>query len=193
MDAALADGGNVFGEKRDQALAETEVGFENGEIAVINSDDFRAVGECASEFALVVNFKKRIQSGGLRGGVQRGDFLVVERPHDDENGTGAGLARLQDLNGVNEKIFPNAGQRRRGFSEVRSNRDKVVESAAEIVFVGEHGQGAGGGRAVFDGLVGRGDARSNGTSRGRATLDFGNDGKLPVGPAERAGKRGHRR
>ena len=151
------------------------------------------MGECASEFALVVNFKKRIQSGGLRGGVQRGDFLVVERPHDDENGTGAGLARLQHLNGVNEKIFPNAGQRRRVFSEVRSNRDKVVESAAEIVFVGEHGQGAGGGRAVFDGLVGRGDARSNGSSRGRATLDFGNDGKLPVGPAERAGKRGHRR
>ena len=60
VDAALAYGGNVFGEKRDEMLAETEVGFENGEVAVINSDDLRAMGECTSEFAFVMNFKKRI-------------------------------------------------------------------------------------------------------------------------------------
>ena len=49
VEAALADGCDVGREERDEAFAEAEIGFEDGEVAVVHADDAGTVREGAGD------------------------------------------------------------------------------------------------------------------------------------------------
>lgn len=191
-DTAFADGDRVAREERDEAFAEGEVGREAGEIAVVDADDFRAVGDGAVEFGFVMDFKQRVEARGGGGGVKRFDFVVGERANDDQNGAGAGLAGLEHLDRMHHEILAQTGEGGRVAVEEAGDSGEIGEGAAEIFIVGEDGERAGPGDAVAVRLVGRGDGGGDGAGGGRAALDLGDDGELAVGGAQGGAKRGRR-
>src|ERR1035437_8508592 len=100
-DAAFAHGDDRTRKLWDQPLAQAEIGFENGEIAVVDADDLRAVVQCAFEFCLIVDLKKAVEPCGPGVGEQYLDLFVVERAHDDKDRTSASFTRFGDLHGMN--------------------------------------------------------------------------------------------
>ena len=64
VDAAFADGDDVLGELWDEALAQGEIGLEDGEVAVVDADQGGILREGAAELGLVVNLEKRVEAGG---------------------------------------------------------------------------------------------------------------------------------
>ena len=187
--AALAHGDDVFGELWDKAFAQAEVTLEDGEVAVVDADDAGAVSDGAVKFRLGMDFKKGVEPCELGGFEKRGDLGVGKGADDDEDGAGAGLASLKNLDGVNHEVLADARNRGTVLVEERSHPDKVVEGAAKVFFVGEDGQGVGAGLAIFQGLFGRGEGGGgDGAGGGRAALDLGDDGEFPVAAAQGAGE-----
>ncbi len=192
-DAALADSDHVFREKRNQTLAEGEVGFKDRQIAVVHADDFRAVRNRASDFGLRMNLEKRVESGGTRGAGQRPDFIVGQRAHDDQDGAGAGFAGLQHLDRMNEKIFPNARPCGGVRPKMSGHAAQVGEISTEKFLVGQHGERVNARGLVTLRLFERGHAGFD-VARGRgAAFDFGDDRQRVIGTAERLGERGRAR
>ena len=68
VNTALADRDHGFRKLRDEAFTEAEVGLEDGEVAVVDADDFRVVGEGPGELGGGVNFEKGVEPGGIGGG-----------------------------------------------------------------------------------------------------------------------------
>lgn len=191
-DAAFADGDDVLGETRDEAFAEAEVGLEDGEVAVVDADEVGAVGDGAVELGLVVNLKQSVEAGGGGGGVEVADLGIGEGAHDDEDGAGAGLAGLEDLDGVDHEVLAQGGDGGRVGAEAGGHGDEVVEGAAEVFFVGENGEAVGAGGAVAAGLVGGGDAGGDGAGGGGAAFDLGDDAEGAIGAAEGGAEGGGR-
>lgn len=183
-DAAFADGDDVAGKLRDEALAEGEVGFEDGEVAVVDADDGGAVGDGAFEFGFVMNFEQRVEASGVGGGMEDADFVIGEGANDDEDGAGAGFAGLEHLDRVDHEILAEAGARGGRVAEVGGDAAEVVERAAEVFFVGEDGEGVGAGGLVALGLLEGGGAGFDVAGGRRAALDFGDDGEGAVGAAK---------
>jgi hypothetical protein len=165
---------------RDEPLAQGEVGLEGCEIAVVHADDPRAVGDGAGEVGLVVNLEQRVEAGRGGGGVERGDLGVGEGAHDDEDGAGPGLARLQHLDRMHHEILPQARAGRAGWLEMSGHLAQVVERAAKEFCVGQHGEGVGAGRLVTPGLGERGGAGGDVAGGGRAALDLGDHGQPAI-------------
>ena len=92
---------------------------------------------------------------------------------------------------MDEKIFANAGQWRRGLTKVNGYSREIIEGAAEVFLVGQDGQRAGGGVAVALGLGRGGDAGGDGTGGGRSALYLGDYGELAVRAPKRSGERGY--
>ena len=144
--------------------------------------------EGAGDLRFGVDFEQCVEAGGGGGGGQGLDFLVGEGADDDEDGTGAGLPGLEDLNRMDEEILADAGARGRGGAEMRGDAAEVVERAAEEFFVGEHGEGVGAGGLVAGGLIDGGGAGLDVAGGRGAALDFGDDGEAAVGAAQRGGE-----
>ena len=143
----------------------------------------------ASEFAFVMNLEQRVQSGGARGAEKRLDFVVGQRPDDEEDRAGAGLARLTHLDRVHHEILAQARPGRRCDAEMRSDLAQIVECAAEEFFVREHGERIGAGVLVAAGLFEGGRTGLDVAGGGRTAFDFGNDRECAVGAPEGVRKR----
>ena len=113
VDTAFANGSDVGREKRNEALAQAEVGRERGEVAIVDADDPGTVGECAGKLGGGVNLEECVQAGGGGGLGQRPDLLVAQSSHDNKDRAGSGGAGLEHLHGVDEEILADAGPRGR--------------------------------------------------------------------------------
>ena len=62
--AAFAHGNHVAGELGNQAFAQSEVGGEDREVAIVDADDAGPLGHGAGEFGLGVNLEERVEARG---------------------------------------------------------------------------------------------------------------------------------
>ena len=179
----------MAGKLWDQPLAQGEVGAKHGEIAVVDPDKRRAVGQGAGEIWFVMNLEECIKPGGLGGRGEGFDFLVNERADDDENRAGTGLAGLQHLQRMQHEVLPQAGSRRGLGPEPRRHPAQVLEAAAKVFLVGQDGERIGAGRLVTLRLI-QGRGASLDVTRGwRAPLDLGDDRQPAIAPAQVGGER----
>ncbi len=111
----------------------SHVDAEGIQIPAVHADDAGARLERAVELGRRVDLDQCVEPRLSRGSQQRGETLRCQRPHDEQHGGGAGRARLQHLELVENEILPQQrhGDRRRG-------RSKVVHRPAEVRLVGQH-------------------------------------------------------
>ncbi len=65
MNPAFTQGYHMVGKLRNQFFAETNVGFENREIAVVYAYYFGVMRQSSLQLRLGVNFKQSIKAGGI--------------------------------------------------------------------------------------------------------------------------------
>ena len=115
-----------------------EVDGEGLQVAIVDADDAGVGGEGAFEFGEVVNFDQGIELEGV------GDFEevleggLVESGDDEEDGIGSGDDGFEDLGLVDDEIFAQARD-----VELFADEREVFETALEVLFVCEDGDGAG--------------------------------------------------
>ena len=103
--SALTDFDDPIGYQREKVLRGRQIRGELAKISVVDAENLRVELEGSCQLLLFMNFIKTIQSGGIRAVSQFFQILVVERPYDQKDGSGAGFQCLQNLNGMNHEIL----------------------------------------------------------------------------------------
>ncbi len=174
-DAGLGDGEDVLRDLGDDFFGEGEVDLEGGEVAVVDAEDLGVEAEGALELGLVVDFEEGVEAGELGTVAQAGEGVVVQGADDEEDGAGAGLGGLDDLDGIDHEVLAQAGDVAAGGDLELDDVPEVAEGAAEEFFVGEDGDGVGAGVGVAAGLLRGVSGFLDGAGGGGAALDFGDD------------------
>ena len=129
----------------------------------------------AFEFALFVDFKKRIQSGELRRFVKQLDVLVFQCTDYNKNCPRTGLGGFDDLQWVHHEVLAQAGHMATSGDLELDDVPQVAQGATKIFFIGEDGDAVGAGIGIAAGLF---DGVSPGfdfPGGGGSALDFSDD------------------
>ena len=108
------------------------------QVAVVDADARRARGDGDACLLDVVHF-----DDGVRAAARRPREASVERVHvedrdDEQHPVGTRNARLGDLHGIDREVLAQQGD-----IDCRPDSGEVVERAAEVGSVGQHGDGRG--------------------------------------------------
>ena len=149
--------------RRTHFLAElfgcVEVDRKGAKVPIVDPDDSCIRLKSSLHFLQIVDFDENIELITARNGKKMMQFLLFQRPDDEQNGICTRHYRFKDLNFVNEEIFP----QEREIHDL-PNLGEVREMPLEIFFVREDGKCVssrfGIGFGDLDGIkIGRNDPR----------------------------------
>lgn len=183
-EAALGDADGSGGDGADEREEQLGMNGEVAEVAAVDADGLAVEVQGAGEFFGVVDFAEDVEAVVAGGGAECLEVCVGVGGDDQKDGVGSVSTGFEDLEGVDDEVFPEAGD-----GDGCGGVFEVCERALEEGLVGEDGEGGGSALREAAGEGGGIEVRANEALRRRGFFEFGEDGGVGLGcGAEGVGK-----